>query len=122
MPRSSAQLDRVVVKFNTGKSHGIKNVSTEQCVIAPAGMNERGSLKKVLGGRANDAGLEDSRLTGQKCLPSTPSAIPLDSEWEFPRTEGADLLLAYEKIGYDKILPGHLPDLRRRLLFREVSY
>jgi len=73
LPRSSAQLDRVVVKFNTGKSHGIKNVSTEQCVIAPAGMNERGSLKKVLGGRANDAGLEDSRLTGQKCLPSTPA-------------------------------------------------
>ena len=37
------------------------------------------------------------------------SAIPLDPEWEFPRTEGAGLLLAYEKTGYDKILPATCP-------------
>ena len=43
------------------------------------------------------------------------SAILLDPEWGLPaakrRAKGSGLLLAYEKTGYDKTLPGRLPDL-----------
>ena len=85
-------------------------------------MNECGHSRKCWAGRANDAGLEEFKINGAEVLTQHASAIPLDPEWEFPRTEGAGLLLAYEKTGYDKILPGHLPDLGRRVLFREVSY
>ena len=43
------------------------------------------------------------------------SAILLDPEWGLRRSKrrakGSGLLLAYEKTGYDKALPGRLPDL-----------
>jgi tagatose 1,6-diphosphate aldolase len=43
------------------------------------------------------------------------SAILLDPEWGLPAAEvrnpRAGLLLAYEKTGYDKLVPGRLPDL-----------
>jgi tagatose 1,6-diphosphate aldolase len=93
----------------------MKNVSNQRGVIAAAAMDQRGSLKKMLGSRANDAGLEEFKINVTEVLTRHASAILLDPEWGLPaakrRAKGSGLLLAYEKTGYDKALPGRLPDL-----------
>jgi tagatose 1,6-diphosphate aldolase len=103
------------VKLTPGKLQGMKNVSNERGVIAAAAMDQRGSLKKMLGSRANDAGLEEFKIHVTEVLTKHASAILLDPEWGLPaskrRAKGSGLLLAYEKTGYDKALPGRLPDL-----------
>ena len=103
------------MRLSPGKLQGIKNVSTKQGVIAAAAMDQRGSLKKMLGSRGNDAGLEEFKIHVAEVLTQHASAILLDPEWGLPaakrRAKGAGLLLAYEKTGYDATLPGRLPDL-----------
>ena len=103
------------MKLTPGKLQGMKNVSNERGVIAAAAMDQRGSLKKMLGSRANDAGLEEFKIHVAEVLTQHASAILLDPEWGLPaakrRAKGSGLLLAYEKTGYDKTLPGRLPDL-----------
>jgi len=103
------------VKLTPGKLQGMKNVSNDRGVIAAAAMDQRGSLKKMLGSRANDAGLEEFKIHVTEVLTQYASAILLDPEWGLPaskrRAKGSGLLLAYEKTGYDKALPGRLPDL-----------
>jgi tagatose 1,6-diphosphate aldolase len=93
----------------------MKNVSNQRGVIAAAAMDQRGSLKRMLGSRANDAGLEEFKINVTEVLTRHASAILLDPEWGLPaakrRAKGSGLLLAYEKTGYDKALPGRLPDL-----------
>jgi len=103
------------MKQTPGKLQGMKNVSNEKGVIAAAAMDQRGSLKKMLGSRATDAGLEEFKINVSEVLTQHASAILLDPEWGLPaakrRAKGSGLLLAYEKTGYDKTLPGRLPDL-----------
>ena len=103
------------MKLTPGKLQGMKNVSNNKGVIAAAAMDQRGSLKKMLGSRANDAGLEEFKIHVTEVLTQHASAILLDPEWGLPaakrRAKGSGLLLAYEKTGYDKTLPGRLPDL-----------
>ena len=103
------------MKLTPGKLQGMKNVSNANGVIAAAAMDQRGSLKKMLGSRANDAGLEEFKIHVTEVLTQHASAILLDPEWGLPaakrRAKGSGLLLAYEKTGYDKTLPGRLPDL-----------
>jgi len=103
------------MKLTPGKLQGMKNVSNNRGVIAAAAMDQRGSLKKMLGSRANDAGLEEFKIHVAEVLTQHASAILLDPEWGLPaakrRAKGSGLLLAYEKTGYDKTLPGRLPDL-----------
>ena len=103
------------MKLSPGKLQGMKNVSNQHGVIAAAAMDQRGSLKKMLGSRANDAGLEEFKIHVSEVLTQHASAILLDPEWGLPaarrRAKGSGLLLAYEKTGYDKALPGRLPDL-----------
>ncbi len=103
------------MKLSPGKLAGIKNVSNDRGVIAAAAMDQRGSLKKALGQYATDDGLEQFKIHVTEVLTQYASAILLDPEWGLPaarrRAKGAGLLLAYEKTGYDKTLPGRLPDL-----------
>lgn len=103
------------MKLTPGKLQGIKNVSNDRGVIAAAAMDQRGSLKKALGQYATDQGLEEFKIHVTEVLTQHASAILLDPEWGLPaarrRTPGSGLLLAYEKTGYDKALPGRLPDL-----------
>ena len=58
---------------------------------------------------------KSSRSTSPKFSPSTPAPSCSIPEWGLPaakrRAKGSGLLLAYEKTGYDKQLPGRLPDL-----------
>ncbi len=103
------------MKLTPGKLAGMKAVSNHRGVIAAAAMDQRGSLKKALGANAGDAQLEEFKIYVTEVLTQHASAILLDPEWGLPaskrRAKGAGLLLAYEKTGYDKQLPGRLPDL-----------
>ncbi len=78
-------------------------------------MDQRGSLKKALGAKATEQDLIDFKIAVSEVLTRYASAILLDPEWGLPaakaRNTKAGLLLAYEKTGYDKQLPGRLPDL-----------
>ncbi|HUI82685.1 MAG TPA: tagatose 1,6-diphosphate aldolase [Candidatus Binatia bacterium] len=103
------------MKLTPGKLAGMKAVSNDRGVIAAAAMDQRGSLKKALGANATDAQLEEFKAYVTEVLTQHASAILLDPEWGLPaakrRAKGSGLLLAYEKTGYDKQLPGRLPDL-----------
>jgi tagatose 1,6-diphosphate aldolase len=103
------------MKLTAGKLAGMKNVSNDRGVIAAAAMDQRGSLKKALGADAGDKELEEFKIYVTEVLTKHASAILLDPEWGLPaakrRAKGSGLLLAYEKTGYDKQLPGRLPDL-----------
>ena len=103
------------MKLTPGKLAGMKNVSNDRGVIAAAAMDQRGSLKKALGADAGDKQLEEFKIYVTEVLTKHASAILLDPEWGLPaarrRAKGSGLLLAYEKTGYDKQLPGRLPDL-----------
>ncbi len=103
------------MKLTPGKLAGMKNVSNDRGVIAAAAMDQRGSLKKALGADAGDKQLEEFKIYVTEVLTKHASAIRLDPEWGLPaarrRAKGSGLLLAYEKTGYDKQLPGRLPDL-----------
>ena len=103
------------MKLTPGKLAGIKAVSNDRGVIAAAAMDQRGSLKKALGAYAGDNDLEEFKINVAEVLTKHASAILLDPEWGLPaakrRAKGSGLLLAYEKTGYDKALPGRLPDL-----------
>jgi len=103
------------MKLTPRKLAGMKNVSNDRGVIAAAAMDQRGSLKKALGADAGDKQLEEFKIYVTEVLTKHASAILLDPEWGLPaarcRAKGSGLLLAYEKTGYDKQLPGRLPDL-----------
>jgi tagatose 1,6-diphosphate aldolase len=103
------------VKLTPGKLSGLKAVSNERGVIAAAAMDQRGSLKKALGPKAGDQELIDFKIAVSEILTRYASAILLDPEWGLPaakaRNPKSGLLLAYEKTGYDKQVPGRLPDL-----------
>jgi tagatose 1,6-diphosphate aldolase len=97
----------------------MKAVSDERGVIAAAAMDQRGSLQKSLakekGGDVSQAMMEEFKVIVSEVLTRHASAILLDPEMGLPaakaRSKTSGLLLAYEKTGYDKIVPGRLPDL-----------
>jgi len=103
------------VKLTAGKLSGLRAVSNERGVIAAAAMDQRGSLKKALGAKASEQDLVEFKIAVSEVLTRYASAILLDPEWGLPaakaRNPKAGLLLAYEKTGYDKLVPGRLPDL-----------
>ena len=103
------------MRLTPGKLAGLKAVSNERGVIAAAAMDQRGSLKKALGPTASEQDLIDFKIAVSEVLTRYASAILLDPEWGLPaakaRNPKAGLLLAYEKTGYDKQVPGRLPDL-----------
>jgi tagatose 1,6-diphosphate aldolase len=103
------------VKLTPGKLAGMKAVSNDRGVIAAAAMDQRGSLKKALGANATDRQLEEFKEIVTEVLTQHASAILLDPEFGLSaakkRAKNSGLLLAYEKTGYDKQMPGRLPDL-----------
>src|SRR6202451_2620941 len=112
--RRSSQMS----KLTPGKLAGLKAVSDHRGVIAAAAMDQRGSLQKSLAkerGAAADAhDLEVFKTLVTSVLTKHASAILLDPEYGLPASKhrnGKGLLLAYEKTGYDKQVPGRLPDL-----------
>ena len=91
-------------------------------IISAAAMDQRGSLKKMLGAakRVDKSAITDEMMAEfkgavTKVLTPHASAILLDPEYGLPaaaeRSANAGLILAYELSGYDNTQPGRLPDL-----------
>ncbi|MGQ0286837.1 tagatose 1,6-diphosphate aldolase [Pasteurellaceae bacterium 22721_9_1] len=78
-------------------------------------IDQRGALKRMLGEDATDTELMSFKSLVSKTLTSQASAILLDPEYGWPAADYKDkscgLIMAYEKTGYDKNIPGRLPDL-----------
>jgi len=103
-----------------GKQRGLKALSTESGIIAALAIDQRSALRKLFaaasGQAANDVPgerLAEFKTHVSKLLTPYASAILLDPEYGLPaaaqRDSLAGLLLAYEKTGYDKAIPGRLP-------------
>jgi tagatose 1,6-diphosphate aldolase len=108
------------MKLMEGKQRGLKALSTESGIIAALAIDQRSALRKLFAaaaGRAVDEipgeWLAEYKTHVSKLLTPYASAILLDPEYGLPaaaqRNVLAGLLLAYEKTGYDKSIPGRLP-------------
>jgi tagatose 1,6-diphosphate aldolase len=115
-----------------GKRNGLKALADERGVIAALAIDQRSALRKL---SANAMNVEPEGVPAEKVIQLkeavsrmlTPhaSAILFDPEYRLPaapqRAKTAGLLLAYEKTGYRRNLPGRLLELldhwtARRLL------
>lgn len=108
-----------------GKKKGLHAVSDARGVIAALAMDQRSALQKLF---ANAMHVEMENVPAEKLVQFkeavsrvlTPyaSAILLDPEYGIPairqKAKSTGLLLAYEKTGYDKTVPGRLPALLDR--------
>lgn len=107
------------MSLTRGKLKGLKAVSDSRGVIAATAMDQRGSLKKYLAAAKGVSEVPDAELIEFKelvtdVLTQHASAILLDPEYGLPASKkrhGKGLFLAYEKTGYDAVVPGRLPDL-----------
>lgn len=110
------------VQLTEGKREGLKAVSNARGVIAALAIDQRSAMQKLFAKAMN---VEPSRVPAEsivqfkeavsRILTPHASAILLDTEYGLPaakqKAKGAGLLLAYEKSGYDRGLPGRLPQL-----------
>jgi tagatose 1,6-diphosphate aldolase len=106
----------------TGKRKGLQAVSDPRGVVAAVAIDQRSALRNLFAGCM---GVEPEAVPGDKLaqfkeavsriLTPHASAILLDPEYGLAaarqRAKNAGLLLAYEKTGYDKKIPGRLPNL-----------
>ena len=108
------------MKVTQGKQRGLQALSTERGIIAALAIDQRSALRKLFaaasGRSANDVPgewLTEFKTHVSRLLTPYASAILLDPEYGLAaaaqRDSLAGLLLAYEKTGYDKAVPGRLP-------------
>jgi tagatose 1,6-diphosphate aldolase len=109
-------------KISAGKRKGLEAVSNSHGVIAAVAIDQRSALRNLF---ARGMAIAPENVPGEKLIQFkeavsrilTPhaSAILLDPEYGLSasrqRAKSAGLLLAYEKTGYDKNVPGRLPNL-----------
>jgi tagatose 1,6-diphosphate aldolase len=109
-------------KISGGKRKGLEAVSDSHGVIAAVAIDQRSALRTLF---ARALGIAPENVHAEKLIQFkeavsrilTPhaSAILLDPEYGLSasrqRAKSAGLLLAYEKTGYDKKVPGRLPSL-----------
>lgn len=105
-------------RISSEKYQAIKRLSDSKDIIGALAIDQRGSLKKMLGG--DEIGnieevISDFKKLISKELTQYSSSILLDPEYGLPasevRADDAGLLIAYEKTGYDANEIGRLPDL-----------
>ncbi len=100
------------------KRAALERLANANGIIGALAIDQRGALQRMLaqGGQAlgADGVVHFKELISQELTPYA-SSILLDPEFGLPaakvRAEGAGLLLAYEKTGYDASEPGRFPDL-----------
>jgi tagatose 1,6-diphosphate aldolase len=108
------------VKLSAGKQKGLDALSTDRGIIAALAIDQRSALRKLFAkasGRAADEIpvdlLAEFKSHVSRILTPHASAILLDPEYGLSaasqRHKNSGLLLAYEKTGYDKSIPGRLP-------------
>ncbi len=109
-------------RLTAGKQKGLEAVSTSRGVIAAVAIDQRSALRSLF---ARSMGIEAENVPADRLIQFkeavsrilTPhaSAILLDPDYGLlaarHRAKNAGLLLAYEKTGYDKKVPGRLPNL-----------
>jgi tagatose 1,6-diphosphate aldolase len=110
------------LQLSPGKRRGLQALANERGIIAALALDQRSALRNLFAkasGLAPDAVGAEQLIEFKKLVTRilTPyaSAILLDPEYGLPaaaeRHGGTGLLLAYEKTGYDKSVPGRLPSL-----------
>ncbi len=100
------------------KNKSMKNLMSEEGIIAALAIDQRGALKKMMKALDFEPKAGDierfKELVSEELTPYA-SSILLDPEYGLPaskvRAENSGLLIAYEKTGYDATVPGRLPDL-----------
>ncbi|VUW98679.1 Tagatose 1,6-diphosphate aldolase [Streptococcus constellatus] len=99
----------------TIKQDKLKCLCDESGIIGALAIDQRGALRRMLGENTPIEQLEEFKVLVSKHLTKYASSILLDPElgWKAAaaRDENAGLLVAYEKTGYDKTIPGRFPDL-----------
>lgn len=104
--------------LTAGKIKAMKNLMSEDGIIAALAIDQRGALKKMMKALDFEPKAGDierfKELVSEELTPYA-SSILLDPEYGLPaskvRAENSGLLIAYEKTGYDATVPGRLPDL-----------
>lgn len=104
--------------LTAGKTKAMKNLMSDEGIIAALAIDQRGALKKMMKALDFEPKAGDierfKELVSEELTPYA-SSILLDPEYGLPaskvRAENSGLLIAYEKTGYDATVPGRLPDL-----------
>lgn len=108
--------------LSNGKRNGLDRVSNSDGVIAALAIDQRSALRNLLAkAKAVSAEAIESRMLEEfkeavsRTLTPHASAILLDPEYGLSaarqRAKNSGLLLAYERTGFDKAIPGRLPHL-----------
>lgn len=109
----------------TTKQQRLKNLCNEQGIIAALAIDQRGALRRMLGEETPTSELETFKVLVSKHLTPYASSILLDPEYGLPaakvRHEQTGLLMAYEKTGYDKTIPGRYPDLVDNISVKRIK-
>lgn len=99
----------------TKKQKKLKRLCDKNGIIGALAIDQRGALRRMLGEDTPVEQLETFKVLVSKYLTEYASSILLDPElgWKAAeaRDKNAGLLVAYEKTGYDKTVPGRYPDL-----------
>ena len=99
----------------TTKQEKLKRLCDKNGIIGALAIDQRGALRRMLGEDTPVEQLKTFKVLVSKYLTKYASSILLDSElgWKAAeaRDKNAGLLVAYEKTGYDKTVPGRYPDL-----------
>ncbi|WP_347103125.1 tagatose-bisphosphate aldolase [Streptococcus anginosus] len=99
----------------TTKQKKLKRLCDKNGIIGALAIDQRGALRRMLGEDTPVEQLETFKVLVSKHLTKYASSILLDPElgWKAAeaRDKNAGLLVAYEKTGYDKTVPGRYPDL-----------
>lgn len=99
----------------TTKQEKLKRLCDKNRIIGALAIDQRGALRRMLGEDTPVEQLETFKVLVSKYLTKYASSILLDPElgWKAAeaRDKNAGLLVAYEKTGYDKAVPGRYPDL-----------
>lgn len=97
------------------KSAKLTMLCNSDGIINALAIDQRGALKRMLGDSAIKEHIESFKMNVSKYLNPFSSAILLDPEYGWPaakvRNKETGLIMAYEKTGYDKTIPGRYPDL-----------
>ena len=108
--------------LSPGKRRGLQALSNAHGIIAALALDQRSALRSLFA-KASGLAAETVRVEHliefkelvTRVLTPYASAILIDPEYGLPaaaqRHQGTGLLLAYEKSGYDKAVPGRLPSL-----------
>lgn len=109
----------------TTKQEKLKRLCDKNRIIGALAIDQRGALRRMLGEDTPVEQLETFKVLVSKYLTKYASSILLDPElgWKAAeaRDKNAGLLVAYEKTGYDKTVPGRYPDLVEKVSVQRLK-